>query len=221
MKAINWNRVAIAWALVLLVTLAGSHLTYASEWSVVITDENNQPLKHAAVILSNGDSVTPLAATKIAQHDAEFIPAVSIVAQGSAVSFPNFDRAKHHVYSFSKAKAFELELFKGNPAEPVLFDTPGIVTMGCNMHDWMYAVTYIVDSPYAALTDEKGLAVFTDLPNDRFELAVWHPRHPQKDVVETILVSEANKLHSIALPLRVETPRPQRPKPIARRSASN
>ena len=81
------------------------------------------------------------------QIDKEFVPYVKPVRTGSFVQFPNKDHIRHHVYSFSAPSKFELPLYMGTPAQPVLFDKPGVVKLGCNIHDWMIGYVYVTDSP--------------------------------------------------------------------------
>lgn len=71
----------------------------------------------------------------IAQHDREFIPFATVVRTGTAVTFPNRDQVMHHVYSFSSAKSFQIKLYEGDPPNPIVFDKPGVVAVGCNIHD--------------------------------------------------------------------------------------
>jgi hypothetical protein len=80
------------------------------------------------------------------------------------------------VYSFSPAKKFELRLYKGTPAAPVVFDQPGLVTLGCNIHDWMVAYVDVVATPYFAQADEAGRVALAALPSGTYRLEVWHPR---------------------------------------------
>src|SRR5207244_3930054 len=98
------------------------------------------------------------------------------VLVGSPVSFPNRDDVRHHVYSFSPAKRFDLPLYVGTPAKPVVFDTPGVVIIGCNIHDWMVGYIYVSESPYFATTDADGRADLTGLPPGRYTARVWHPQ---------------------------------------------
>jgi hypothetical protein len=91
------------------------------------------------------------------------------------VDFPNSDSIKHHVYSFSKAKTFELQLYKELNAEPLLFSTQGSVELGCNIHDWMLGYIFVVDTPYVGKTDMQGNLTL-ELPDGEYQLDVWHPR---------------------------------------------
>lgn len=110
------------------------------------------------------------------QRDREFMPYVLPVQVGTPVYFPNSDNIRHHVYSFSPAKKFELPLYKGTPTAPVVFDKPGAVALGCNIHDWMIGYVYVLETPYFGKTAGRGEARLTNLPAGEYELRVWHPR---------------------------------------------
>jgi len=112
----------------------------------------------------------------IDQIDKEFVPRVSVVQTGASVEFPNHDKIRHHVYSFSSAKSFEIPLYKGTPADPIQFDQPGVVKLGCNIHDWMGANIFITDTPYFGISDANGNVVLRDLPAGDYKIFVWHPQ---------------------------------------------
>jgi hypothetical protein len=92
------------------------------------------------------------------------------------VKFPNSDSVSHHVYSFSPTKPFELGLYKGNVYPPVVFDKPGIVVVGCNIHDSMLGYIRVVDTPYFAVTNEQGVALIDGVPSGDYAVEVWTPR---------------------------------------------
>jgi len=110
------------------------------------------------------------------QRDKQFTPYVLPVPPGSPVSFPNSDDIRHHVYSFSPAKPFELRLYKGEPANPIVFDRPGVVVLGCNIHDGMVGYIYVAESTLFSKTDEDGSATIDIDYQGPVEIAVWHPR---------------------------------------------
>jgi hypothetical protein len=101
-----------------------------------------------------------------------------VVQTGTPVQFPNHDTVRHHVYSFSPAKTFEIKLYVGTPAQPVVFDKPGTAVLGCNIHDQMVAWVHVVDTPWFALT-RQGAARIEDAPAGTYQLQVWHPRWPE------------------------------------------
>lgn len=118
----------------------------------------------------------PAVPVAITQKGEEFIPFVTPVCVGTRVNFPNRDKVQHHVFSFSKAKRFDLPLYRGEPKETVLFDQPGVVSLGCNIHDWMSAYVVVLATPYFARSADDGLVPFPGLPAGRYRLEVWHPR---------------------------------------------
>lgn len=114
-----------------------------------------------------------------------FVPEVLPVVVGSAVRFPNHDQIHHHVYSFSRTKSFELPLYKGEDAPPVLFDKVGVVKIGCNIHDWMAAVLLVVPTPFYAVTNDAGEFTLSGLPEGTLPVAAWHELSQTK-VEETV-----------------------------------
>ena len=139
-----------------------------------VNDEGGSPVDDAVVYLAlNAPGRTPPVAT-MDQIDRMFIPAVLPVEVGSAVQFPNRDDTKHHVYSLSAAKKFEIKLYHGTPP-PVVFDKAGEVVIGCGIHDWMVAHIFVAPSPYFARTS-AGRALLRAVPVGSHEARVWHPR---------------------------------------------
>ena len=152
----------------------------AAEVSFKFSDARQTAVGDVVVSLVSLDgSVAPTAAPKdpivIAQEKQEFLPYVSVVAVGTTVNFPNRDTVKHHVYSSSKAKKFELPLYAGDAREAVRFDQPGVVTLGCNIHDWMLAYVVVVATPWFTRAEPDGTARM-NVPPGRYRAEVWHPR---------------------------------------------
>src|SRR5207302_8452340 len=131
----------------------------AGSLNVAVKDSKGAPVADAVVYakLPNG-SATAKKQAIIDQIDKQFVPYVSAIQVGTSVLFPNKDNIRHHVYSFSPAKKFDLPLYAGVPAEPVTFDKEGFVTLGCNIHDWMIAYVAVVPTPYFKITDKDGRA---------------------------------------------------------------
>ena len=143
-------------------------------------DGEGRPVADAVVVAVPVEGVprfAPPAGHEIMdQVDAEFVPRVKPVLVGSPVYFPNKDNVRHQVYSFSPAKSFDLPLYAGTPAKPIVFDKPGVVVLGCNIHDWMIGYIYVSESPYFAKTGADGTALLKDLPPRQYTVRVWHPR---------------------------------------------
>jgi hypothetical protein len=150
----------------------------ASSVGVSVTDRGGRPLADAVVMLvpvSGHLPVRPLSGVEIAQARRLFNPRVTVVTVGTAIAFPNNDTVRHHVYSFSSVKSFELKLYAGVPAEPVVFDKPGVAVLGCNIHDEMVAWVVVVDTPLYARSATGGKALVEGVPAGSYELRVWHP----------------------------------------------
>jgi plastocyanin len=153
----------------------------AVEVSAQIVDQSGHPIEDAVVVAKATSSSISIPVTKLVdnivdQVDKQFVPYVKPILVGSMVRFPNKDNIRHHVYSFSSAKTFELPLYSGTSAPPVLFDKPGVVILGCNIHDWMISYVYVAETPYFAKTGADGRAVIKDLPAGNYSVRVWHPR---------------------------------------------
>jgi plastocyanin len=159
------------------------------------------PLADTVIVFDPLDATPPPSheAAIIDQVNKHFVPRVTVIRTGTAVTFPNSDNIRHQVYSFSNPKKFTLKLYAGSPTTPVTFDQPGLVILGCNIHDNMSAFVGIVDSPYFAKTDERGAANL-DLPSGRYRLRVWHP-HAAAPIAPREIAVDAGALN---IPITVD-----------------
>ena len=152
-----------------------------------MVDERGAPIALAAVYAvadgAPGPSAPATSRTAVMDqsHNA-FVPHILVVQTGTLVDFPNNDTVSHHVYSFSDPKTFELALYKGNAHPPLVFDKPGLVVLGCNIHDEMLGYIFVVDTPYFALTDNAGKARLAALPGGNYSVHVWTPRARPADL---------------------------------------
>ena len=142
----------------------------------------------------------------VSQEHLQFHPFLTIVPVGADVSFPNLDPTKHHVYSFSAAKRFELKLFAKDQSRTVHFDKPGVVALGCNIHDSMSAFIVVTDSAWTSRTNPQGVAVFADAPNAPGRVTVWHPYLRAPGGIVGQPVAPAERSASFAVKLRPPPP---------------
>jgi plastocyanin len=164
----------------LLAALSIATPAAAGDLTVMVTTPLGAPVKDAVVMVHSrsGAAHGPIHFSwpyVMNQKDMQFDPFVLIVPVGATVAFPNRDPFRHHVYSFSPAKTFELKLYGHDETRTVKFDKAGIVALGCNIHDNMTAFIRVVDTPYAAKTDAHGTAVIVDAPDGPASVEVWHP----------------------------------------------
>jgi plastocyanin len=179
------RRVTTVALLAAIVVGVGAAHADTSEIVARVTDSRGKPVVDAVVVAvpadANARTVARPREAIVDQVDKEFVPRVMAIFVGTTVTFPNHDNVRHHVYSFSAAKRFELPLYSGVPAQPVVFDKPGVVVLGCNIHDWMIGYIYISESPYFAKTGRDGKAVISDLPPHAYIIRVWHPEQDEPE----------------------------------------
>ena len=200
--------------LLLVLALAGaSSPLAAAPLSVRVVDSSGKPVRDAVVTLdpSGNAARAPRAGGRftVSQKNLQFHPFLTIVPVGADVSFPNFDNTKHHVYSFSAPKRFELKLFAKDQSRTVHFDKPGVVALGCNIHDQMSAFIVVTDSAWTARTNGQGVAAFNDAPNAPGRLTVWHPylRAPGGTMQQAVAGGQRNAGFTV----RLRPPPPQMP----------
>ena len=109
------------------------------------------------------------------QKNRMFVPHVLPVQTGTSVMFPNSDDIRHQVYSFSPIKTFQLPLYKGTPANPIVFDRPGVATLGCNIHDRMSAYVVVVSTPHFGTVGGNGRVTLEGLAAGKYVVHVWYP----------------------------------------------
>jgi len=146
-----------------------------------VTDVAGKPIVGAVVFLESPEAklaAKPLAGIEIAQTSKAFHPLVTTVTVGTPVAFPNRDTVRHHVYSFSPAKKFEIKLYVGTPANPVIFDRSGVAVLGCNIHDQMVAWVVVVETPWFGQTGADGRWAAPNVPPGNYRLRTWHADLP-------------------------------------------
>ena len=192
--------------------------TFGAELRVTVTDAKGLPVENAVLTAHRTDGAQPAAAAlpgiQITQKEQDFQPFITIVTVGTAVTFPNRDTVQHHVYSLSRAKKFELPLYDPGKAETIVFDQPGLITLGCNIHDWMLAYLVVVDTPYHAQSVSDGVAILT-LPAGSYRIDVWHPRLVGGMVTFIVPLGEAAKVKSATI-LNLKPERRMRRSPDAK-----
>jgi plastocyanin len=157
-------------------------LAQSKQISVSLLTELDMEVGNVVVYLTSKNPTKSNPSNDVAimdQVDTQFSPHILVIQKNTKVHFPNSDSVKHHVYSFSKAKTFELQLYKELQADPLLFSKLGSVELGCNIHDWMLGYIFVVDTPYFGKTDIKGNITF-EIPDGEYQLDVWHPRIQDK-----------------------------------------
>jgi plastocyanin len=185
-----------------MVTMTAS----AASFRLTIADPRGAPVADAVVSLRPANAAAARQNLSISaqpviiqQVDREFVPKVTVLPVGSRVSLPNNDVVPHSVYSFSAAKQFEFDVYVGSPPRVLTLDKTGVITLGCNIHDWMVGYVVVVDTPLAMKTDDKGAALFANVADGDYELRIWHPQQRAADHVAQLVASEQSRAQAVIL----------------------
>lgn len=192
--------------------LAAGMVVNAGATTITVVDQSGEPLQHAVVTaVRAGDTARPSPAedSTIAQLNQQFLPRVTVLPRGARVAFPNRDTTQHHVYSFSEPKRFEIELYKGENPDPVVFDTPGIVALGCNIHDWMLGYVFVTTDEFFAVSAADGTLKLDATLQELGDLTVWHPAATElapRTITASMLAAEAGGPAILVVPTRADDP---------------
>ena len=189
----------------------------AAQISIQVTEPGGVAVAEAVVyvnVITGTAPAKPKREVSIEQVNKEFVPLISVMQTGTSVNFPNRDKVRHHVYSFSPARTFEIKLYSGVPGKPIVFDKPGEVVLGCNIHDNMIAYALVVDTSIFAKTDKRGAAVFDGLSAGEYEIHVWYPGMPASTLpVPRKLKLSATDAPAITFTFNAKRQNPAGPRP--------
>jgi plastocyanin len=178
-----------------------------------VVGADGKPVAQAVVFVQEPAATQPAAASSGAimdQFNKTFVPEMLPIAVGTQVRFPNRDQIRHHVYSFSRPKRFELPLYKGEDAPPVLFDKPGVVKIGCNIHDWMSAIILVLPNDRFAVTKDDGTFSLPGLDAGTYTITAWHAQSRDKteDIAQRVEIAGSDPQLTFKLSLAPARARP-------------
>ena len=202
-----------AYLFAVLATLALSTTVQAGNLDAIVALDDGTPVQDAVISVRAKSQDSAMAATStratMLQQGQRFRPFILPIQVGTTVEFPNRDPFRHHVYSFAKAKTFELKLYDSSEAETMIFDREGIIPLGCNIHDNMLSYIYVVGTPHFAQTDENGKSVIEALPAGEYTVEAWHPNQ-KSDVTTTDITVTADNNSRVTFEMDLKRSRQQR-----------
>src|SRR5213080_4286142 len=149
----------------------------AKRYEIVTTGNVLKTEPPLAVVYLEGSFPKPNSSItkELAQKDLTFLPALLPVRVGTKIEFPNFDDTYHSVFSYSPAKRFDLGRYRPDerPIPSKVFDTPGLVTLRCDIHEHMRGLILVLDTPYFVITDTDGHFRLSGLPAGHYTLKAW------------------------------------------------
>ena len=149
----------------------------AKRYEIVTTGNVLKTEPPLAVVYLEGSfpKPNPSITKQIEQKDLTFIPALLPVRVGTKIEFPDFDDTYHSVFSYSPAKRFDLGRYRPDerPIPSKVFDTPGLVTLRCDIHEHMRGLILVLDTPYFVITDKEGRFRLSGLPSGHYLLKAW------------------------------------------------
>jgi plastocyanin len=214
------TRVALARSLIAtcitFIAFAGGPYCSAADLTIDVLDHEGHGVEQVVATVMPAAGTAPVAAKPAVmdQKDRIFVPRILVVNVGASVEFPNNDSVSHQVYSFSAAKRFQLPLYKGEAHPPVTFDQPGLVVLGCNIHDSMVGYIYVTPAPFFGITDGAGTLTLKDLPKGDYRITIWSPyiADPVESLTRELHIDgTAQERFALAAALRVRPePKPRR-----------
>ena len=197
----------IALAALLCHTSSAALAAAAASVTVQVHDAGGKALPDVAVYAEPDGAAAPklTRAGEIEQRGLQFVPLMTVIQVGNQIAFPNNDKVRHHIYSFSPAHKFDQKLYAGVAAAPQVFDKAGTVVLGCNIHDKMLAYVRVVETPYYGKTDAAG-AVKIELPAGKYTLKAWHYHGVGGQPSEQALTVKAGEAAAAGFKLALKPP---------------
>ena len=194
-------------------------LSYSvSAKTLIFVDQNDQKLADVVVTIPamSTRSKSPAGSAVMDQLDKQFVPHVLLIQKGQQVAFPNSDNIRHHVYSFSEPKAFEIKLYSGDTVAPVKFDKTGVVVLGCNIHDSMVGYIYVYDNEWAVRSEASGRL---SVPDSASQVQVWHPHLAVvKSQTQVFELNDSEDVQTIMLTLQARPKKNKRTNTFGKRT---
>ncbi|MYM83517.1 methylamine utilization protein [Duganella sp. FT50W] len=190
-----------------LLSVVSAPVMAATGIAVQIQDATGKVLPDTVVYVES-DAIAQQAGrpgtASIEQKGLKFLPLVTVVQTGATINFPNNDKVRHHIYSFSPAHKFDQKLYSGQAASPQVFDKAGTVVLGCNIHDNMIAYIKVVDTPHFAKTDGAGAARIELPAAGKYVVKAWHYNAVGGATAEQTLTVKAGELATAVLKLSLK-----------------
>lgn len=198
----------------LVFLLFGAQLALAESVTLTLQKQDGTALESAVAYVEASQLETPVSAANqakappalpdvvVTQKDQEFLPFVSVVRKGATVRFTNEDSVKHNIYSFSSEEKLNFPLHGAGTVNTKSFSRLGEVELGCNIHDWMQAHLYVVDTPVYGVSGKDGKVTLAGVPAKGAKVTVWHPHLREKGTLPSVLFQPGKPVDPLRLQVK-------------------
>lgn len=127
---------------------------------------------------------TPKMKQTIDQRGCMYTPHIFGMMVNQPLEIINSDPTLHNIHALPKSNP------QFNIAQPKLgmkttksFSKPEVmVKIKCDVHSWMASYVGILDHPFYAVSDEKGIYEIKNLPPGDYEIEAWHEKYGSKSM---------------------------------------
>ena len=111
------------------------------------------------------------------QKGCRYEPHVLAFPVGTSLEILNSDGILHNVHSFSeKNSPFNKAQPKFRKKITQTFTEAELISLKCDVHNWMSAWLFVSDHPYYSVTSSNGTFELADVPPGTYTLEVWQEK---------------------------------------------
>ena len=116
------------------------------------------------------------------QKGCDYVPHVLAFPAGSTVKIVNSDGILHNIHTYSTANpSFNMAQPKFKKVIEQKVEKPEVIKVTCDAHGWMHGWWVATDTPYFAVTDDKGNYTIKDVPAGDYTVEVWQEKLGTED----------------------------------------
>jgi len=116
------------------------------------------------------------------QKGCDYVPHVLAFPAGSTVKIVNSDGILHNIHTYSTANpSFNMAQPKFKKVIEQKVEKPEVIKVTCDAHGWMHGWWVATDTPYFAVTDDKGNYSIPNVPAGDYTVEVWQEKLGTQD----------------------------------------
>ena len=139
-------------------------------------------IQFAVVSLTDAKGATTPETVKFDQKGCQYVPHVLAFPAGSTVDIINSDGILHNIHTYSTANpSFNMAQPKFKKEIKQKVDKPEVIKVTCDAHGWMHGWWVATDTPYFAVTDDKGNYSIAGVPPGNYSVEVWQEKLGTQD----------------------------------------